>query len=1110
MTRAAVDGALRVRLLGGLSVDGVGEHDVGSRKGRTLLKVLALSRGRAVSTDRLAEILWGDQPPSRPADQVAVLVSRLRRVVGAERLPRTDAGYALHCDWLDADELAARVAEAADALDGGRLAAARAAAAAALTLARGELLPEEEGEWVEAERAAAAALVGSARRIGAEAAALAGDHAAAGALAEQALAHDPSDEASLRILMRAHTAAGRRAAALAAYARVRLYLAEELGVSPTADTEVLHDAILSGIDEPGAAVGRAGPGEGSAPATRAGTPGSETLSHRRLGSPPALVGRAAELAALDRSLAEATSGRSPAVLVEGEAGVGKSALLAAWRDRIPAGVLVLSGRADELGRDLPLQPVADALAAHLVLLSPAERAFVLGPDADALRPLLGVDLAGFPAAAPRPTVSGPAPAPMPATVVVDHAGGQANLFAALTATIARLRRTTANSHSGGHDPGGGDDRTTVVVIDDLHAAGDATRRWLAFAVRRLPRLLVVGAARPGGVVVADATRMSLGPLDQRAVAELVGADRAADVHARTGGLPLLVAALKEAMDGGSDETGAVSVAGAVERRVAALGDAAATVRAAAVLGPVIDLDLLADVTGADAGDLLVHLEAAAAAGLLADSGGFRFRHELEREALEASTGRTRRSLLHREAAHCLAARPRPDPVAVALHARLGGDADLAIRWYVTAARAAEARFDLPIAEGYLDAALELGRAADALVERARVRMAGNELEEAATDAAAAVEVGGGARALEVAGWVAYYRRRYTDALAFADEALLRAADPDLRVSCLALGARVLHGAGALPEGASRLEEAMAIDASPGVRGLAAVWLSHARLHQGRAVEADTLSSRALVDPDALAHPFAPLHGRFARVIALGHQGRLVQALAAADDFDAAVARAGATGERFVGPAANARAWLLRWSGRGEDAGELNQHAVELTDPLGPRAEAWYSGMLDLADGHLLAGDADRAAAVAARLRGIESWDGTMAWHQRHRWKLLLARLALLAGDAAQAAALAADVAADAAARGAHRYQVLASAVAVLAEPDRARAGGDAAGVLSAVDTVHRLAACAGLEGWSVLASMADATGVDRWRTEAHRRAAALVSASPHPDDTRTLVARFLG
>ncbi|MGH9281385.1 MAG: AfsR/SARP family transcriptional regulator, partial [Acidimicrobiales bacterium] len=118
---------MRVRLLGGFEVEGFSERDLGSRKGRTLLKVLALARGAPVTVDRLADALWGDEPPSRPSDQVGVLVSRLRRVVGAERIARTDQGYALSVDWLDVPELASLADTAAAALAGRRVGVARAA-----------------------------------------------------------------------------------------------------------------------------------------------------------------------------------------------------------------------------------------------------------------------------------------------------------------------------------------------------------------------------------------------------------------------------------------------------------------------------------------------------------------------------------------------------------------------------------------------------------------------------------------------------------------------------------------------------------------------------------------------------------------------------------------------------------------------------------------------------------------------------------------------------------------------------------------------------------------------------------------------------------------------
>ena len=180
--------AVRVRLLGSFDVEGVPERRLGSRKGRTLLKVLALARGVPVSVDRIADVLWGDDQPARPADQVGVLASRLRGVLGAERIARSDAGYSLVADWLDVEELVDLAAVSAEALATGRLGAARAAADAALALVRGPLLPDLDGAWIESERAAVQAVITRVRRLAVDAAAAAGDHGAAAGLAEQALA----------------------------------------------------------------------------------------------------------------------------------------------------------------------------------------------------------------------------------------------------------------------------------------------------------------------------------------------------------------------------------------------------------------------------------------------------------------------------------------------------------------------------------------------------------------------------------------------------------------------------------------------------------------------------------------------------------------------------------------------------------------------------------------------------------------------------------------------------------------------------------------------------------------------------------------------------------
>lgn len=1034
---------MRVRLLGGFEIEGVGERELGSRKGRTLLKVLAVARGRPVSVDRIADALWGDAQPSHPADQVGVLVSRLRRALGGGRIVRADVGYLLVAEWLDVDELLELVATAAKALDEGRVGAARAAAGAALALARGPVLPDEEGEWVEAERAATDAAISRVQRLAVDAAVAAGDHGAAAALAEQALARDPYDEVILRILMRSHLTAGRPASALAAYARVRQRLAEELGVPPTAATEAVYAGALAGAD---------------------GDIAPDPPLRRPLR--PGLVGRAPELADLDAALVTVMRGGVALVVVEGEAGMGKTTLVRTWADSISQDAAVLHGRCDELGRDLPLQPVADALADHLRNIGAERAATLIGDDAATLAPLLG-------------PITGAT-----ATVVADAQAARNRVFAALAAAVSR---------SGGERP-------VVIVVEDLHVAGGGTLAWLAFAGRRCQRTLLVVTTRPGGAKDLEATcRIRLGPLDRDAVAELVGPDRAEALYERSGGHPLLLAALA----GSEDEDVPATLRDAVASRVDALGEnVAATLRVAAVLGPDCDLDLLAQVAGTPVVDVLAQLEAAAQAGLLVESGnGFAFRHQLFREALETATGAARRALVHQVAARALAGRPTADSLDVAIHARAGGDRALASSSFVAAAQAAAERFDVDAAEQHLGAALDLAPTADALVARARLRMSQLAYDAAAADAERAIAMGGGAAALEAAGWVAYYRRRYDEARAYADEAAARATDDAVRVSALALAGRARHGAGDLAGAVEHLT-AMA-GGPPSVRGVADVWLAHARVHQGRPGAALEALARPMVDPDSLAHPWAPLHLRFSRILALGQLGRVSHALSVADDLDATLERTGSVGARFAGPAANTRAWILRWSGRAEEADEQNWHAVDAAGgdggPSGEAmAEGYFVALLDLADGCLLRADPDGAAALAERLSPVDTWDGTMAWHQRHRLGLLRARLALAGGDLAGAAALAHEVATDAAQRGAARYELLARALVGLADqsvPDEQLA-----------PAIDGLGQCAVMDGWPLVLAVAAARRSGRWRREAERRAGTVVAAAGGHED---LVRRFV-
>ena len=123
-----------------------------------------------------------------------------------------------------------------------------------------------------------------------------------------------------------------------------------------------------------------------------------------------------------------------------------------------------------------------------------------------------------------------------------------------------------------------------------------------------------------------------------------------------------------------------SLVESVSARCDELGPAGLLLRTAAVIGPDLDVDLLAAVLGRPAVALLDDAEQAVAKQFLVeDDGIFRFRHELLREALAASATAGRAALLHRQAGRVLDRRPDADPLTVAGHARLGGDLVLAAR-----------------------------------------------------------------------------------------------------------------------------------------------------------------------------------------------------------------------------------------------------------------------------------------------------------------------------------------------------------------------------------------------------------------------------------------------
>jgi DNA-binding SARP family transcriptional activator len=248
---AATRGYVRVNVVGELAVllDGVvlPSADVGSRKARTLLALLAVQRPRTLSTAAICAVLWPDRPPRRPPNNIATLVSRLRAVLGPDAVGGDRTGYQLgenvRVDLYDAAHF---VTTAEAHLAGSRPAPALAGAAQALHLLDvGAVLPDYPREdWTLPAHLIHAALLHRARHAVSAAALATGDTARAVAVAEDAIRADPFDEVAYRLVLKAHDAAHEPVRALTAYERLRTTLARELAAHPSIETRNLHATIL--------------------------------------------------------------------------------------------------------------------------------------------------------------------------------------------------------------------------------------------------------------------------------------------------------------------------------------------------------------------------------------------------------------------------------------------------------------------------------------------------------------------------------------------------------------------------------------------------------------------------------------------------------------------------------------------------------------------------------------------------------------------------------------------------------------------------------------------------------------------------------------------------
>ena len=373
----------------------------------------------------------------------------------------------------------------------------------------------------------------------------------------------------------------------------------------------------------------------------------------------ALVGRESETAMLVRLIKEAAGGRGGSVLIEGEPGIGKSALVrAALAEAADVGCPVFWGAGDELGQALPLLPLLEALRVREPSTNPRRNTIVR-----LLRGELTADRGA------------------------DVSAALAEQLLALIAEQCAVQ-------------------PTILVVDDLQWADQATiTLWgrLARSVRQVP-LLLVGMMRPVPQrddllalrrAVDDTARLQLTGLTEAAVADLVTAlaggkpdDKLLRLADGAAGNPLyvteLVAALARSSSLTITDAGAAkltsghapsSLSAAIADRLGFVsGPVRKVLRAAALLGVDFAVPDLATVLGHGVADLVPAVDEACAVGVLAESGnGLAFRHPLIRAALYDEIPAPVRAAWHRDAGRALAEAGAPaDRVARQLLWAVGG------------------------------------------------------------------------------------------------------------------------------------------------------------------------------------------------------------------------------------------------------------------------------------------------------------------------------------------------------------------------------------------------------------------------------------------------------
>jgi DNA-binding CsgD family transcriptional regulator len=383
-----------------------------------------------------------------------------------------------------------------------------------------------------------------------------------------------------------------------------------------------------------------------------------------LTEPPALVDRDGQLDVIERLVTDCAEGMGRLLLLTGPAGIGKTRLVAAARERAQAaGYLVLHARAGELERAFSYGVVRQLFEPTLRKTDKGERRALFEGAASLAGPLFGL-----------------APKDVGVTTEVDPSFGTLHGLFWLTAGLA-------------------EQRPLLLAIDDLHWCDPPSLRYLLYLARRMEglSLLVVAGLRPDEpdadtATVADlesdplATVLRVQPLSHEGVSTLieqafVEAPTPAFSHAvfeSCGGNPLLVRELiRAAIAAGTPPTArgadlvremaAESVSGLVLRRVDRLGpNALALARSVALLGEGAALEIAAALARLDLDEASGVARKLARMDVFEGRGSVAFAHPMLRAAVYADLSEAERQLGHRRAAELLS-ELRATPEQVATH-----------------------------------------------------------------------------------------------------------------------------------------------------------------------------------------------------------------------------------------------------------------------------------------------------------------------------------------------------------------------------------------------------------------------------------------------------------